>query len=334
MGFTNSKPRRSWMRCVWWSQVCSHIWCLVPVEWDPQDIGVGPGLFWLILIAAILQPADWSWREGTPLCLMKVRPLISCSVLGTAALSERETNPARERQGGHDKSPHYIIWAYLEKLEMRPPGREWETHCWVQLFMTVMQKHHSIYRIPRGRAHFKGCQLQEEGFYLKLGVIKSRLNIHQMGPRTNMFSEPSTQGFWDLIPICSSRQSFFKYQLVPITPFSKLILHLGPQPVILAFFTFCASYLVTFNMSGCYGWAEKPQMTLTISLALRGLVPSQAQTICSLPSRPLVISVNHCSYVFISEGLINFLVWIQGRIIIKWEYDCVMLSFLPCYNIH
>ena len=49
-------------------------------------------------------------------------------------------------------------------------------------------------------------------------------------------------------------------------------------------------------------------MTLTLSLVLRGLSPSQAQTISSLLSRPLVISVNHCPYVFISEGLISLLV--------------------------
>lgn len=38
---------------------------------------------------------------------------------------------------------------------------------------------------------------------------------------------------------------------------------------------------------------------------LRGLIPSQAQTISSFLSRHLIIGVNHCPYVFISEGLIS-----------------------------
>lgn len=46
-------------------------------------------------------------------------------------------------------------------------------------------------------------------------------------------------------------------------------------------------------------------MTLTLSLILRGLIPSQAQTISSFLSRLLIIAVHHCPYVFISEGLIS-----------------------------
>ena len=142
---------------------------LVSADWDPQDTGVGPGFFDLFWWPPFCNWLIWSWKAGTLLCLTNARPLVSCTQFWKMLHSETEANPARV---GHNKIQYYTTWAHWRKWRWGLQGENGRHNCWVQLSLTLMQGHHSTARIPRGRALFKGCQLQEERFYLKLGLIK------------------------------------------------------------------------------------------------------------------------------------------------------------------
>lgn len=114
------------------------------------------------------------------------------SILETAAFSETETNPARERRRPRRASTLHDMDVFTETGEEAPREIKGDTIAESTIETTVMWEHHSTCGIPRDRARFKGCQPWEERLHLKLGVVKK---IHRISTRWDpeqIFSEPST----------------------------------------------------------------------------------------------------------------------------------------------